>query len=80
MDEKIKRFLRRFLPRNIRSQRIFWGPLRGHKIVTSWYDYPSAILGRTERALIEWFSRNVKVNETWLDVGAHYGYTACNPN
>lgn len=55
---------------------MFGDPLRGYKILISWYDYPSAILGRTERALIEWFSRNVKVNETWLDVGAHYGYTA----
>jgi FkbM family methyltransferase len=76
MDEKIKRILRRFLPRNIHSQRILGGPLRGRRIVTSWYDYPSAILGRTERSLIDWFSRNVKNDETWFDVGAHYGYTA----
>jgi FkbM family methyltransferase len=33
-------------------------------------------LGTTERALLNWFSRNVKNGETWLDVGAHYGYTA----
>jgi hypothetical protein len=80
MDEKMKRFLRCFLPRNIHSWRIFGDPLRGYKILISWYDYPSAILGRTERALIEWFSLNVKVNETWLDVGVPYGYTARNPH
>jgi len=26
--------------------------------------------------LLEWFSKNVAPVETWLDVGAHYGYTA----
>jgi len=52
------------------------GPLRGYRIVTSWHDYPAAILGRTERSLLEWFAANVKPGETWLDVGAHYGYTA----
>jgi FkbM family methyltransferase len=26
--------------------------------------------------LLEWFTRNVRNSETWLDVGAHYGYTA----
>jgi FkbM family methyltransferase len=45
-------------------------------IVTSWHDYPGAILGRTERALLEWFELNVRPGESWLDVGAHYGYTA----
>jgi FkbM family methyltransferase len=45
-------------------------------IVTSWHDYPAAILGRTERPLLEWFATNVKPGETWLDIGAHYGYTA----
>ncbi len=50
--------------------------MRGRVIVTSWHDYPGAILGRTERPLLDWFARNVRPNETWLDVGAHYGYTA----
>jgi len=45
-------------------------------LVTSWHDYPAAILGRTELALLEWFRRNVCPGETWLDIGAHYGYTA----
>jgi FkbM family methyltransferase len=45
-------------------------------IVTSWHDYPGAILGRTESALLEWFELNVRPGESWLDVGAHYGYTA----
>ena len=33
-------------------------------------------MGRTERDLLAWFQDNVKPGETWLDVGAHYGYTA----
>jgi FkbM family methyltransferase len=44
--------------------------------VTSRHDYPGAILGRTEKPLLEWFGKNVKSGETWLDIGAHYGYTA----
>jgi FkbM family methyltransferase len=40
------------------------------------HDYPGAILGTTERPLLEWFGRNVRAKETWIDVGAHYGYTA----
>jgi FkbM family methyltransferase len=35
-----------------------------------------AILGRAERPLLAWFRDNVKQGETWLDVGANYGYTA----
>jgi FkbM family methyltransferase len=46
------------------------------RIVTSWNDYPSAILGYTEKALLEWLGCNVRIGETWLDIGAHYGYTA----
>src|SRR2546421_957839 len=45
-------------------------------MVVSWHDYPAGITGRTERALLAWFRENVNKNETWLDVGAHYGYTA----
>jgi FkbM family methyltransferase len=33
-------------------------------------------LGRTEKPLLAWFRQNVKPGQTWLDVGAHYGYTA----
>jgi FkbM family methyltransferase len=43
--------------------------------VTSWHDYPAAILGTTEQALLDWFANNVGEGETWLDIGAHYGYT-----
>jgi FkbM family methyltransferase len=71
-----KRGLRRLLPRRIVPHRILAGPLRGMRIVTSWHDYPAAILGRTEHELLAWFDRNVRPGETWLDVGAHYGYTA----
>src|ERR1700680_4634972 len=60
----------------MRAHRILGGPLRGRIIVTSLHDYPGAILGRTEKPLLSWFQLNVKPGETWLDVGAHYGYTA----
>jgi len=50
--------------------------LRGQRIITSWHDYPAAITGNTEKPLLKWFSDNVKRGTTWLDVGAHYGYTA----
>ena len=76
MNKRLKSFLRRFLPRTVKSQRILAGPLQGFQIVTSWHDYPAAILGRTERPLLNWFEKNVGFGETWLDVGAHYGYTA----
>ncbi|HLV88242.1 MAG TPA: FkbM family methyltransferase [Candidatus Sulfotelmatobacter sp.] len=76
MNPGLKEELRHLLPRSLRRHRILAGPLRGSAIVTSWHDYPAAILGRTERALLEWFDRNVKKGETWLDIGAHYGYTA----
>jgi FkbM family methyltransferase len=75
-DSALKTHFRRLLPRGIRPHRILWGPLRGCWIVTSWHDYPGAIIGRTERPLLDWFEHNVSVGETWLDIGAHYGYTA----
>ncbi len=64
------------LSKRIKPRTILAGPLRGLSIVTSWHDYPGAILGRTERSLVAWFVENVRPGETWLDVGAHYGYTA----
>jgi len=76
MNPTLKEFVRRRLPRRIKPGRILAGPLRGKRIVTSWHDYPAALLGRTERPLLDWFKQNVKVGETWLDIGAHYGYTA----
>jgi FkbM family methyltransferase len=76
MIKPIKSILRNFLPKGIRPHRIWSGPLLGRRIVTSWNDYPAAILGYTERPLLNWFAQNVKTGETWLDVGAHYGYTA----
>jgi FkbM family methyltransferase len=76
MNPKVKSFLRGWLPTSVRTHRVWAGPLRGYRIVTSWHDYPAAILGRTEHPLLEWFAANVKPGETWLDVGAHYGYTA----
>ena len=75
MNKTLKSFLRKWLPRSIRRHRILAGPLRGQWIVTSWRDYPAAITGRTERPLLDWFAENVKPGETWLDIGAHYGYT-----
>lgn len=76
MLNSTKAILRKFFPGGIRNHRIWNGLLRGQKIVTSWHDYPAAILGYTERPLLDWFAQNVKPGETWLDIGAHYGYTA----
>ena len=45
-------------------------------MVTSWHDYPAGLTGRTERPLLDWFAAHVRAGETWLDVGAHYGYPA----
>jgi FkbM family methyltransferase len=72
----IKSSLRKLAPRAVRAHRILRGPLRGRIIVTSLHDYPGAILGRTEKPLLAWFRQNVRLGQTWLDVGAHYGYTA----
>jgi FkbM family methyltransferase len=76
MNEDLKGALRQFLPRTLRPHKIMGGQLRGSAIVTSWHDYPAAILGRTERALLDYFKDHVVAGETWLDIGAHYGYTA----
>lgn len=76
MAPSFKTAVRRFLPRQVAPQRIWKGPLKGSTIVTSWHDYPAAILGYTERPLLDWFAVNVKPGETWFDIGAHYGYTA----
>jgi len=75
MNGRLKEGLRNLFPRSLVSHRILAGPLRGSKIVTSWHDYPAAILGKTEEALLDWFAKNVRQGETWLDIGAHYGYT-----
>lgn len=76
MNPTLKNTLRFFLPRALKSHHILAGPLRNYRIVTSWHDYPAAILGKTERPLLDWFAQNVHAGETWLDIGAHYGYTA----
>jgi FkbM family methyltransferase len=75
MNESLKASIRKLLPKQFRPHRIMSGPLSGMRIVTSWNDYPSAILGYNESALLKWLGQNVKAGETWLDVGAHYGYT-----
>jgi FkbM family methyltransferase len=72
----MKPLLRAALPATARTHRIWAGPLKGCRLVTSWRDYPAAILGYTERPLLRWLAANVGRGETWLDVGAHYGYTA----
>jgi FkbM family methyltransferase len=72
----MKEGVRALLPRGIRPRRILAGPLRGTWLVTSWHDYPAGLTGRTERPLLAWFDRHVRTGETWIDVGAHYGYTA----
>jgi FkbM family methyltransferase len=68
--------VRKFLPRGLGARRVLAGPLKGARLVTSWHDYPAGIMGRTERALLAWFRTNARPGQTWLDVGAHYGYTA----
>lgn len=73
---RIPPVVRRLLPRRVKPHRIWSGPLRGRRIVTSWRDYPAAVTGRTELPLLRWFHRHVRTGETWLDVGAHFGYTA----
>lgn len=73
---RVKESVRRFLPPRIRRHTILAGPLRGARIVTSWHDYPGAILGTTERPLLDWFNGHVAPGCTWLDIGSHYGYTA----
>lgn len=72
----MKHIARALLPRTIRPRRILAGPLRGVWLVTSWHDYPAALTGRTEAPLLDWFATHVRPGQTWLDVGAHYGYTA----
>jgi FkbM family methyltransferase len=72
----LKSTLRKLAPRTVRAHRILGGQLRGRIIVTSFHDYPAAIFGKTEQPLVSWFRHNVKEGETWLDIGAHYGYTA----
>jgi FkbM family methyltransferase len=76
MHNNLKSLIRKMLSSTPRPHRIWNGNLRGYRIVTSWHDYPSAILGYTERPLLDWFTKNVQPRETWLDIGAHYGYTA----
>src|SRR5258708_39029477 len=76
MRKGVKEKVRRLFPRSIRSHRIPTGQLHGACICTSWHVYPGAILGTTEKPLLDWFQRNVRPGETWIDVGAHYGYTA----
>lgn len=72
----MKQVVRALLPKAVKPHRVLGGPLRGARILTSWHDYPAAILGRTERPLLEWLRTHVVAGQTWLDVGAHYGYTA----
>jgi FkbM family methyltransferase len=74
--EKHKESIRRLLPRRMKGHRIRGGPLKGNFIYTSWHDYPAAIRGLAEQPLLDWFSRHARPGQTWLDVGAHYGYTA----
>jgi FkbM family methyltransferase len=76
MPKFLKEQFRRLLPRSVGPHSILAGPLRGATICTSWHDYPGAILGTTEKLLLDWFRRHVSPGETWIDAGAHYGYTA----
>ncbi|MGA8595839.1 MAG: FkbM family methyltransferase, partial [Bryobacteraceae bacterium] len=72
----LKARVRKLLPSQLKRHRIMAGPLRGLSIVASWRHYHTAMIGTTEPPLISWFERNVTMGETWLDIGANYGYTA----
>jgi len=76
MNRTLKEKIRRFLPKRLKGHRIRRGFLKGELIFTSWRDYPGAIRGTTEARLLDWFRNNAHAGETWIDVGAHYGYTA----
>lgn len=71
-----KSLIRELLPRRHATHTIMSGPLRGMRIVTSWHDYPAAIMGYTERKLTDWLLANARPGETWLDVGANCGFTS----
>lgn len=73
---RVVSLVRPWLPKTLRPYRVLSGPLRGARIVTSWHDYPAGIAGITERPLLNWFQKYVETGSTWLDIGAHYGYTA----
>jgi FkbM family methyltransferase len=72
----MKNTVRKFLSKKVKSHRIIAGELRGYQIYTSWFDYPAAILGYTEKQLLKWFNEYVLPGQTWLDIGAHYGFTS----
>lgn len=76
MNDTVKRLLRPLLPKSFRAHIIKSGLLAGVRIVTSWRDYPASIMGYAEKELTAWLLANVRPGETWLDVGAHYGYTS----
>ncbi len=77
---KFLRSFRKYLPKTNYSFKILSGLNKGKKIFTNLHDYPSAILGTTERELLLWFSQNVNEGENWLDVGANFGYTVIGIN
>lgn len=76
MNQFFKNASRALLPRKAKTHRILSGSLKGRRLVTSWHDYPAAIFGYAEKSLINWLMANVHEEETWMDVGAHYGYTS----
>ena len=71
-----KQAVRHLLSTGLKPHFILAGPLQGCRLVTSWHDYPAGLTGRTERRLLSWFQAEVRTGDTWLDIGAHYGYTA----
>ena len=76
LSSPLKERVRGLLPKRLKKHRIHAGALKGCAIYTSWHDYPGAILGRTEKPLLEWFRQHTQDAQTWIDIGAHYGYTA----
>ncbi len=75
MTTQLKNIIKAHLPVRVASRRILSGPLKGKKLVTSWRDYPTGILGTAERPLLSWLTANVQPGEVWLYIGANCGYT-----
>ena len=76
MNARFKEALRRILPRSVVHRRILGRTASRRGIGDLLVRLSGGHPGRTERPLLDWFRRNVGTAETWLDIGAHYGYTA----
>ena len=72
MRKSLKARVRQLLPRSICPHAILAGPLRGASIYTSWHDYPGAILGTTEKPLLDWLHGRSGRADTVAGIAANY--------